>query len=372
MYRVLFMPLLQIPSGHHHVADCIKEQLDQYSGVFECEKVEVLSYCFGKLETLVSNVYLQWIHKLPHLYSQIYKNAAVKNAKTNRLVTAYEWLFLKKILHLLRQIKPDIIICTHAFPSYLLNYFKSENLWSGKVINVYTDYFVNNLWGVHHIDYHFVPSQHVKQELINKGVNEQQIFISGIPIHPIFNNPKSPIEKSKSVVLISGGNLGVGSILQLLQRLNPSGAIQYKVLCGKNPILFDYLTKLNHPNILPVPYIDSKKEMNVLYEEADAILTKPGGVTITECLWKRLPIFVYEALPGQEEYNLEYLKEQGLVFHLDNWNSSANIEKIIIHCMKNKLVRFYKNTDRFHHSLEDHNILNIIRNIMLDKNRLIN
>ena len=43
--------------------------------------------------------------------------------------------------------------------------------------------------------------------------------------------------------------------------------------------------------------------MNVLYDKADAIITKPGGITITECLWKQVPIFVYEALPGPEEMN---------------------------------------------------------------------
>ncbi len=365
MHQVLFMPLLQIPSGHHHVADCIEEQLNKFPGVFQCEKVELLSYCYGKAETLVSTIYLQWIHKLPHLYSQVYKRAAVKNAKTNRLVITYEWLFYKKILHLLQQVNPDIIICTHALPSYLFNRLKREKHWSGKVINVYTDYFVNNLWGIHQIDYHFVPSQHVKQGLINKGVKEQQIFISGIPIHPVFKESNPPIKKSKPVVLISGGNLGVGSILQLLQRLIPSGMIQYKVLCGKNQILFDYLNQLNHPHIIPIPYIDSKEEMNDLYDKADAILTKPGGVTITECLWKRLPIFVYEALPGQEEYNLAYLKGQGLVFPIDQWNSSTNIETTIIHCLKNNLAYFYKNVDRFNQTLEDHHMSNIIKNIIV-------
>ena len=43
-------------------------------------------------------------------------------------------------------------------------------------------------------------------------------------------------------------------------------------------------------------------------------MTKPGGVTISEALWKRIPIFVYSALPGQEQVNLEYLTAQGLVY----------------------------------------------------------
>ena len=54
--------------------------------------------------------------------------------------------------------------------------------------------------------------------------------------------------------------------------------------------------------------------MALLYDQVDAIVTKPGGVTISEALWKRIPIFVYSALPGQEQFNQQYLTTQGLVY----------------------------------------------------------
>jgi processive 1,2-diacylglycerol beta-glucosyltransferase len=57
--------------------------------------------------------------------------------------------------------------------------------------------------------------------------------------------------------------------------------------------------------------------MNDLYDQIDAILTKPGGVTISESLFKRKPIMIYDALPGQEEINLKQLKDLSLVFHLN-------------------------------------------------------
>lgn len=49
----------------------------------------------------------------------------------------------------------------------------------------------------------------------------------------------------------------------------------------------------------------------------DAIITKPGGDTITESLFKRKPIFIYNTLPGQEKINLQQLKDIDLVFHLN-------------------------------------------------------
>ena len=37
--------------------------------------------------------------------------------------------------------------------------------------------------------------------------------------------------------------------------------------------------------------------MSALYDQVDAIMTKPGGVTISEVFQKQLPIFVHHYLP---------------------------------------------------------------------------
>lgn len=366
MFRILFMPLLQIPSGHHHVADSIKDQLNQSSEDFHCEKVEILSYSYGNIESLVSSAYLQWIHKLPRLYSQIYKITAVKDKKMNQRFYIYEWLFLKKVQNLIKQTKPDLIVCTHALPSYIIDRLKKMNLWSGPVINVYTDYFINNLWGIEGINYHFVPSSNVKNELLTRGIKAHQTFITGIPIDPIFKALKRTyIKNNKYTVLISGGNMGAGSIQQFLDQLNPSGSIFYKVLCGKNEILFEYIERINHPQIKPLTYVSSKEKMNQLYDEADAIITKPGGVTITESLWKKLPIFVYGALPGQEEVNLHYLKSQGLIFHLENWELSMNVEDMILDLLSNGLEQFNKRLEAFYNGFEKNDVSMIIKKMLM-------
>lgn len=354
MYQILFMPFLQIPSGHHHVADCIEQQLHKSSGKFHCEKVEILSHCYGKIEMFISSFYLKWIHKLPGVYSRIYSATVTEKANDKRYYI-YEALFIKKVRELIEQTNPDIIICTHALPSYLLNILKKKNIWSGIVINVYTDYFINDLWGIEHIDYHFVPSIHSKQELIRRGIKINQIFVTGIPIDPIFkenNNNKIQRTLDKWHILISGGNMGAGSIQQLVQTLNPSGTVHYNVLCGKNEALFQHIELLHNPYIQAVPYIDSKEEMNLLYDEADAIITKPGGVTITECLWKRLPVLVYEALPGQEEFNLNYLSQEGLIYHPDNWNSTQRTEETLINILTNELADINERLELFSARIE--------------------
>jgi len=362
MYRILFMPLLQIPSGHHHVARSIEDDLNQSKEHFHCEHIELLSYSFGKLEKIISSVYLQWIERFPESYSAIYKLAAVKNENQRKHFYMYEIIFLKYIQRIIMQAKPDLVICTHALPSYLLNRMKEKKRWSGIVINVYTDYFVNNLWGIHQIDYHFTPNTIVKNHLLKRGVDPQQIYVTGIPVHPMFRVEKHALNKKNNyTILISGGNMGAGSIEKLINQINPSGSVNYLVLCGKNKKLYKKVMQLNHSCIHPLPYIQSKKEMNQIYDQIDAIITKPGGVTISESLWKRIPIFVYKALPGQEEINLTNLKNQGLVFHLSNWEQ---IEHTITSHLANELPQFHERLNNYIHTIEKQPPHQIIQEIL--------
>ncbi|MFD6440174.1 hypothetical protein ACFWDG_10250 [Peribacillus sp. NPDC060186] len=91
--------------------------------------------------------------------------------------------------------------------------------------------------------------------------------------------------------------------------------------------------------------------MNKLYEGVDAIVTKPGGVIISEALRKRLPIFVHSMLPGQEEINLQYLKDHKLVFEL---NRNFSFEKQIRSILKDnkKLDQWDKSIESYQKEIE--------------------
>ncbi|WP_172369519.1 MGDG synthase family glycosyltransferase [Sporosarcina jiandibaonis] len=331
MKRILFMPFLQISSGHHQVANAIMDSLDEMSDGFECEKIDILSYSYGNIETLTSSIYIKWIELFPSLYSRLYKQSAIKFKNEKKRFYLYEWLFLYWMEKLIKEKNPQLIICTHALPSYLLNHLKKQGKISIPVINVYTDYFINEIWGIDFIDYHFVPNKEIKINLIGRGVKPDHVLVTGIPIHEQFKESVK-VKKSEGLysVLLSGGNLGTGLMKNFIKTLQPSGKINYIVLCGKNDKLYNWINQMDFPFIHAVPYISSKKDMNALYDKVDAIITKPGGVTVSECLYKKIPIFIYHELPGQEEVNLQNLKNWGLVYHLDDWQKSPQFEEKIV------------------------------------------
>jgi len=323
MYKALFLPLLSIPSGHHQSADALMDRLNNLNIPIECKKIDILSYRLGKMEKLISTSYLKWIHRFPKTYSWLYQKLAYRSYLDDKSYWYYRLLFERTVQKIISLEKPDMIICTHALPSRIIDHLKSKQMMDTPVINVYTDFFINQVWGLHHVDAHFVSTYKMKSYLLEKGVSEEKIYVTGIPIHPSFQRASSMKRLgSKLTILISGGSMGVGTIEKLLQKLPKSNHIQYFVLCGKNEKLYHYLIGQNNTSVVPFPYIQSREKMNLLYEKADAMITKPGGVTISECINKKVPIFIYHTLPGQEEINLQQLSSLHLVRKLP-----SNIEK---------------------------------------------
>jgi len=335
MNKILFFPLFRMQSGHHKVADTLIDMLKTHTNDIELKKVDLLSYTNESLEKMITSSYLNWIRFAPETYNFVYKNFFYDSSKEN----AFKWyqrIFQKKMEQLLSIEKPDLIICTHGFPSYILSQLKRKGKCNIPVINVYTDYFINNVWGLDGIDLHFLPSQEVKESLMGKNkLSKQNMFVTGIPVHSeITDNSRVRKNCVRPKILVSGGNSGLGRIQKLSDELKKSTHLDFLVLCGKNKKLYNEIISWNVDHVTPIPYLSSRSEMNAIYEEVDAIITKPGGVTVSEALHKSLPIFVHSALPGQEEINLKYLKNKGLIFNLD---IKKSIEQQLISVLSDKV-----------------------------------
>lgn len=318
MTKILFLPFLQMQTGHHKVADALIRSLASRLPDASLKKVDVFSYSYEKIEKLVRNIYLQWIDHWPRNYKYIYERFVYPSTSPTYL-NWFESLLQNQMLRLIAQEQADLIVCTQAYPSFVLSRLKERGQIKIPVINVYTDFFINQIWGKKGIDYHFVPDRASKYELSTRyEIPEDRIIVTGIPIDESFTYQYKPLRKKPFYkILIAGGNGGFGELDTLLQKAMASSEFVFLVLCGSNKRLFKALSSQGTKNIRPFPYIGSSTVINRLYDQVDAIITKPGGVTISEALQKRLPIFVHSTLPGQEEINLKYLTSKGLVYTLD-------------------------------------------------------
>ncbi|GEL76962.1 MGDG synthase family glycosyltransferase [Tenuibacillus multivorans] len=335
MKKILLLPLLDsLPSGHHQVANTISEYVYNRSNDIKCKKIDIMSRWNPAFESMLTKTYLWWIQKNPKSYARAYRKF-VYQPDNQRTYKHYEWMFQRKMKDILDDENPDLIVCTHAFPSYLVNRLKRLGECQIPTLNVYTDFFINDVWGEDMVDYHFVSNVGMKYSLKNNHhIPNKNIFVTGIPVdESIKQATLNQRSNDKLNIIVSGGSAGLGSIMECIRHTNPYKQVNYYILCGNNERLYKDIRNMKAEHIHPLPYISSRQKINELYSLADAIITKPGGVTVSEAVKKRVPIFVHSVLPGQEEINLAHLLEQGLVFTIDK---EAPITEQILEVLNSK------------------------------------
>lgn len=326
--------MFSVPTGHVKVAEVIQQKIKDNHPDAEVKIVDFLSFSNQLLENAVSQFYLKWIKAFPESYKRFYAQLMMSDDYTGMLksLSMFSIYFEIKLKRLVEEENPSHIICTHSFPSRILGKLKKKSpSFIPKTVNVYTDFFINGVWDKENIDFHMVPSGETRQELIEEhAVPSDRIFSTGVPVSDIFKDGKTRGPKVKSDhkhLLVAGGNNGLCVLQEFMMNPSPAQQFTYTVLCGHNKKLFEMLE--GKPNIKPLMYIDDREELNAIYDSVDAIITKPGGVTITEVLNKRIPIFIHDYLPGQEEVNLEFLKEKKLVYLLNNDHPLEIISSIL-------------------------------------------
>ena len=100
-----------------------------------------------------------------------------------------------------------------------------------------------------------------------------------------------------------------------------------------------YINTVTAENITPIPKDDVKiiddipkktkliyftDEINKYMQASDIIITKPGGLTVTEALACNIPMAVFDAIPGQEEENAEFLLKHNMAVRIKDGDSCRN------------------------------------------------
>jgi processive 1,2-diacylglycerol beta-glucosyltransferase len=120
------------------------------------------------------------------------------------------------------------------------------------------------------------------------------------------------IDPAKKTLLMMSGGYGVGGIDLLAERLLAlQEDFQIVALAGKNEELLRDLQALaaRHPGRLyPMGFT---RTIERIMATADFAITKPGGLTTSECLAMGLAMIVVSPIPGQEERNADFLLESG-------------------------------------------------------------
>lgn len=90
MKKILILPFLQIPTGHHQVADAISAYLKEIDDSVKIKKVDIFHYTSRLAEQVTSNLYLKVIKMIPSFYSWLYRHNANRNYVADNRYLFYE------------------------------------------------------------------------------------------------------------------------------------------------------------------------------------------------------------------------------------------------------------------------------------------
>jgi len=310
-------------SGHVRAAEALLETANQQFPDVIAEHIDVMDYVGAGFRRVYTDFYRQLIDHAPVLWSYIYQktDVAQRSDMSTLLRRGIEQLCTQKLIGKIRDFKPDHIICTHFLPAELLSREIQKGRLACPVWVQVTDFDLHSLWVQPHIRGYFAANQEVAFKMRQRGIAAEAIAVTGIPIMPVFSSGLDKQFQCKALglqpqlptVLLMPGGARFAHVTLLADRLlRISDAIQVIAMAGHHPQRLEELTALSKKYLGRVVPLGYSTSIERYMAASDLIVTKPGGLTSSECLAMGLPMVLVDPIPGQEERNGDYLMEQGV------------------------------------------------------------
>lgn len=333
--RKILILSASVGAGHVRAAEAVKEAILSLEPQSEVVAVDFLRYFNWYFGRMVEEAYYAATKHVPRVYKLLYD--LHDNPSAMRLKKLQGRLGLAKLCQLIEEKKPEAIISTHFFPAGVASQLKE----SGKLVRavVLTDYVSHPLWLYPGVDAYFVAHEGMKEALVASGIEPERVYATGIPIGRAFAasydgevlKKKYQLRTDLPVVLVTSGGHGIGPFTQIIRALGRVQAdFQVVVVAGQNPTLEWKLHRLSRTYPLPMRVLGFVDNMYEWMAMAEVLVSKAGGLTVSEAMAMGLPMVVVRPTPGQETGNTDYLLAHGAAYYIRHLNElPKTLEKFL-------------------------------------------
>jgi processive 1,2-diacylglycerol beta-glucosyltransferase len=322
MARILIF-YSSLGSGHMSAAQALSEAFRRKQGV-DVQVEDALAYGGALFHASMTNWYLWVSQQAPHLYKMLYEATDLEELddtiRGNRLLGMVERAFLSQLRSLVKRVAPDAIVCTQQIPALVLQQLKREGGLSQPLYLVITDFMVHSSWIISGVDGYFLPNELTRRILIARDLPQAILHVTGIPVSLEIVEPKSADAMRVRCKLPSDGPLitlfGAGieprrvqhMIAQFVQSPT-SGTLA--VVTGRDAALAKTLADLHDGPHMRLRKLGRIDYVDDLVAASDLVITKAGGLIVSEVLARGTPIIIIDPIPGQEEWNADFVVGTG-------------------------------------------------------------
>lgn len=305
--------------GHNQTAKAISETLKEKGA--DCIVLDAYKYISKFLSNSVEKGYLLSTKYTPGMYGRAYRIAEKKEKVYKddvfNIIRFTNNVMGRKLLNYIEEYNPDVVISTHIFAAIAMTYFKAK-LPDIINIGIITDFTVHPFWEESDLDYYVTATSLLNYQCEKKGIDFDKILPFGIPINKKFSKSLDRGEarqllgiEDKATIMIMMGSMGYGNVRRTIKQIDTL-ELDFQVLCvcGNNSHVKRSIDRLKCKHrVYNYGFVDN---VDVMMDASDFIITKPGGLSMSESLAKGIPAILMNPIPGQEDRNLEFLLNNGL------------------------------------------------------------
>lgn len=326
-------------AGHVRAAEALIEAVLNKEPLAVIDHVDFGAFLSKAFNKVLKETYIDLIKYTPKLWGKFYYRTS-RIPPDSVFQRFLNHLGRRELIKYIDKFNPDMIICTYPTVAGVLAELRLKKELNVPVITVVTDFAVHSQWIHPGVDLYIVGCKNVLNGLVRRGIREDRIVVTGIPVSPKFEKPmnrgelaaKLGVDAKKLTFLLMGGAYGVlGEAKWLLKTLGDiEPPIQILIVCGKDEKLYrslDGLVAEAKNRVIRFRFVHNVEE---LMGVSDIIITKAGGLTVSEALTRRLPMIIYRPIPGQEEENAMFLQDIGAGYiAIDEGELAGTLKKMI-------------------------------------------
>jgi processive 1,2-diacylglycerol beta-glucosyltransferase len=325
-----------VGAGHIRAAQAVELAMRRTAPNAIVKNVDVLEMTNAAFRRIYGKAYLDLVNRAPHVLGYFYDlldKPRSSRRRSDRLRLVVEKLNLRAFIRLLQDEPCDLVINTHFLPAEIIASLRKKEKLSVPQVTATTDFETHRLWVNEPCDHYFTATEEGAEYLYSWGVPRGKATATGIPIHPVFSEPKDRagclakhgLRGDRPIVLQLAGGFGVGPIEKLYRSLlDIEIPLEIVVITGRNEKAQAQLAEVEPPARHHTKVMGFTGDIDEFMAVADLVVSKPGGLTTSETLARGAAMVIVNPIPGQESRNSDFLLENGAAIKVNNLATLAH------------------------------------------------
>lgn len=361
--RRILVLTLSFGSGHVRAARAVACELKRLAPAAEVRVLDALEGARLPFRALYVWPYRLMLRHAPWLWKKFFESRVARRAEG----TAPAWGFRSgcpRVFEEIESFEPDTIVAVEVAACEMAVIARRARLTDARIVNVITDHEAEPVWVKPEVALYSVADERVREQLCGWGAARASVVVAGIPTDAAFavshdasaTRARLGIEDGSPLVLLMGGGQGPTRMDEVAARLCRArvpmcvvaiaggdrrarrrlgrikqecdvGEIKQQGSAGR--IKSEGITKSEGSVSLRV--LGWTEEVAALMQASAILVTKPGGLTLSEAARCGLPVVMFDGIPGPETLNAERFASAGAgLFTRDAGEAAAAVERLLL------------------------------------------